>query len=103
MKPYDPNTDYCGPGKGFWAWVIPDKPWGVNINPCCYMHDWAYEKGGTEEDRARADKAFRVCIYNRFVKKRPRFLAWLVAWRHYIAVKRLGWTRFNYHPEQTQA
>lgn len=101
MKPYDPKTDYCGPGKGWLNYLITNKPWGANINRCCYGHDAAYETGGTEEDRERADQAMRDCIYKRLVAKWwiwPRF-AMLVANRHYVFVRAFGWTRFTYRGE----
>lgn len=36
----------------------------LNFRHCCDVHDEAYWRGGTEEDRERADRAFRQCIHD---------------------------------------
>lgn len=55
---------------------------------CCEAHDIAYEKGGTEVDRLRADIAFRKCL------KRKYSTTW--AWIEYVFVRMLGARYFNY-------
>ena len=32
---------------------------------CCFEHDLAYWKGGTEEERLMADRALRDCVYEK--------------------------------------
>jgi len=32
---------------------------------CCFAHDIAYWRGGTEEDRKRADEGLRACVFGR--------------------------------------
>jgi len=39
---------------------------------CCLAHDWEYWKGGTRQDRAKADRAFRECVK----KTKHGWLAW---------------------------
>ncbi len=98
MKPYDPKTDYCGPGKGVLAKMISNKPWGTRINFCCYAHDRAYEIGGTGGDRYLADLQLWDCIYGKLAQKWwiPKFVAEMVSRRYYIAVRVFGSSRFNY-------
>ena len=36
----------------------PDKPFGIDIRAACCVHDWEYEQGGSERDRAVADRRF---------------------------------------------
>ncbi len=47
----------------------PDEFGGVVISPACHFHDWAYEIGGCQKDRKRADQAFyrnlRACDLSR--------------------------------------
>ena len=40
---------------------------------CCFQHDLAYWRGGTEEDRQRADQALRRCVFER--TRDPRLAA----------------------------
>lgn len=98
MKPYDPDQDYCGPGKSWLTRMISSTPWGADINPCCYMHDVAYEVGGTGKDRLAADEQFRDCILNRFSQQRwtPRFIGRMVAERYFLAVRVFGSPSFTY-------
>lgn len=41
---------------------------------CCVYHDVAYWRGGTAEDRARADRILRACIQ---VHSKYKILAWV--------------------------
>lgn len=38
--------------------LILEKEWSV----CCFEHDIAYWKGGTEDERLKADEALRDCV-----------------------------------------
>jgi len=98
MKPYDPNMDYCGPGKSFLTNLIPNRLLGINLNSCCYFHDTAYENGGTGQDRYHADLRLRDCVYGKLVRKWwvPKFLARTVAGRYFTAVRVFGSSSFNY-------
>ena len=41
--------------------LIKGKDWG----PCCVAHDRAYWRGGTAEERRKADEALRACVQQR--------------------------------------
>lgn len=56
---------------------------------CCYDHDRAYDRGGTEEDRSRADQALRVCW-------RAAGSSAVRAWVVYQAVRWFGGKYFRY-------
>jgi hypothetical protein len=47
----------CGPG-GVGDWLVPDSIWGLNIKPACFIHDYMYAVGETEEDKRWADQVF---------------------------------------------
>ncbi len=55
----DFRTDGCTlfPNKS----LIDESDWC----DCCLVHDIAYWKGGTEEDRLAADEALRLCVLER--------------------------------------
>lgn len=36
--PFDPSQDYCT--------FFPERIFGIDLAPCCYAHDMAYESGG---------------------------------------------------------
>jgi len=36
---------------------------------CCFIHDIAYWRGGTQEERKQADEALRQCVLNRTKSK----------------------------------
>lgn len=44
--------------------LFPDGSWGDRTLwcDCCFQHDMAYWRGGTEEERKRADEALRECV-----------------------------------------
>lgn len=68
--------------------------------PCCRQHDWLYVRGGTEEDRLRADRLLRDCMKRRAKEtKNPVFRAlWWMPMRHvwYLAVRAVGGKFFRY-------
>ena len=98
MSDYDPNCDYCGPGQTFWTRWVPRRPFGVDINLCCYAHDRAYKRGSTGIDRLEADLKFYWDIIEVMVAKWwiPSWLARWVAQRYYVAVRLFGAFAFNY-------
>lgn len=97
MGEYRKGHDYCGPGRGFLAWLVTDAPWGMDISYCCWVHDEQYRKGGTGKDRLASDEEFYYCIKGTLIAKGlPKFLARLVARRYFAAVRILGSPRFNY-------
>ena len=63
---------------------VPD----LEVGESCALHDMAYQAGGTELDRWRADVAFRDCIRER---ERP-----VVAAIYFGGVRLFGWLFFNY-------
>lgn len=67
----------------------PDFIGGVDLRPACHWHDWAYERGGTEEDREKADYAFFRNLVRCGV---PRLRAhWM-----FFRVRFWGWRHFSY-------
>ena len=57
LRPF--TTDGCSrcPDRS----VVTDKDWGR----CCVAHDRAYWRGGTAEERRKADEALRACVQDR--------------------------------------
>ena len=58
MKPYDDEKDYVGAEDDWKSALIPRRFYSVDINPCAYLHDYGYRKGGDDEDRFRVDAVF---------------------------------------------
>ena len=48
----------CGTG-GWKSRLVPDTMYGLFIGEACDIHDWDYEYGETNEEKERADRAFR--------------------------------------------
>ena len=70
----------------------------------CVFHDVCYTAGGTEVDRARADRGFyRRCILNAAsIPSVPKMWYYItVATTWYLAVRLFGWTMFRYGPKRT--
>jgi len=87
----------CGPGD-IGDYFVPDKIWGVNVNPCCNIHDYMYYIGETEDDRVVADRVFLNNMVRIVVgKTRSR---WLLKLRlrtvriYYSAVREFGGPAF---------
>lgn len=51
----------CGPGSGFWEWVIPDNPFGFNFESCCDKHDECYGCKGKAQKKTRRDCDIQFC------------------------------------------
>jgi hypothetical protein len=89
------ETNYCGFGKS----VFIRPPYWALQNASCEIHDQNYKKGGTEEDRLKADVGFlkhmlmdiSVMPYKK--KARAAFSACL----YYLFVRALGRLTFKYH------
>jgi len=93
-----PSGGGCGPGQAGDKY-IPDIIWGLNIKPCCTVHDWEYqeaEKAKTEEERMKlkrhADANF---LYNMVLMISQaggyrKYLRFLTALGYFIAVHGLG-------------
>jgi len=98
FPPYDPKKKYCGPGRGFITWLVPDKLFGIGLNYCCYEHDKAYREGGTEQDRMEADRNLQECIRRKLLESKwiPNAIACWVAHRYFRAVRLLGSSCFMY-------
>jgi len=47
----------CGSAKAKFDFV-PDTIWGLRITEACFIHDWCYYIGKTEEDKEFADLMF---------------------------------------------
>ena len=69
------GSNGCGPKGGK---IRP--PCSAFFKASCDAHDWAYQQGGTEEDRRDADAAFFGAMVTDAARlarwKRPHFLAW---------------------------
>jgi hypothetical protein len=78
----------------------------LDQSACCISHDWAYWKGGSEEDRSRADREFFNCIWktSRFPILAP--IRWLGVriggkkfWRAPRVAWNYGWNDFEWRDE----
>jgi len=74
--------------------AVPDKIYGTYVGYACFIHDWRYNEGETEEDKKVADKEFRDNLF-RIIKLedkwyKPTFLMRRRALKYYWAVKYLG-------------
>lgn len=83
--PYNPKTDYCGPGQGFLTRLIPRKIGGVNINHICYLHDKAWSQ--LDVRHKEADLAFKEHIKDEFISEDKKVLGYFVSNIYYIAVR----------------
>ena len=75
--------------KRDWCTAAPDwlPSTGDIGETCCRAHDKAYEIGGTEIDRLRADRALRDCIYAQAKARRNRLRGWVVSRLYYLGVR----------------
>jgi len=87
----------CGPGK-FGDPFVPDNLAGIDIGPCCDIHDYMYDIGKTQEDKDKADQLFLwnmvsvVSTYTQDVQVK-KFRLWL-AKMYYHAVRDHGDSSF---------
>ena len=51
----------CGPGEGFWEWIIPDYPAGYNFTDCCDEHDDCYGCEGKAQGKSQRDCDMQFC------------------------------------------
>ena len=89
------DSTYCGFGKS--GFLKP--PYWFFIDASCKIHDDNYKKGGSKEDRLKADVGFLKHMlldisdmpYQR--KSRAAFSACV----YYLLVRTFGWISFKYH------
>lgn len=81
---YNPEIDYCGPGRGWLTKLIPNEIGGVSVNYYCYKHDVGY---ATSDRRKVQDKAFRNDIKEAYKDAGKPVLGFFVSWTYYIAVR----------------
>lgn len=80
----------CGPGK-FGGRIVPDRPFGLDLHPCCRFHDWLYEKP-FYPDRRLCDIDF-LWAMNLTVRDYPRWRRpayYAIARAYYAAVRAFG-------------
>ncbi len=66
-------------------------------------HDYGYARGGSESDRARADRLFLAAMLrdgSRLNTVTRMAGASLLAWLFWALVRLFGWTAFNYRRER---
>lgn len=68
----------------------------LSFNYCCEEHDFAYDEGGTIEDRKLADIRFRDCILSYKQVGFKKYWLFVVGWIIYYTVRVFGCFRFNY-------
>ena len=82
---------------------VPDTIFGLSIKMACCIHDDRYERGGTKDDKYKADNEFlsnMLSIINSYEKWfYPHWLARHRAMTYYDAVVRYGAGSFNYTEE----
>ena len=85
------GSNGCGPKGGK---IHP--PCSAFFKASCDAHDFAYQEGGTEEDRLKADAAFFGAMVTDGARlawwKRGYFIAW--AWLYFRAVRWFGGRHF---------
>ncbi len=99
---FTPNG--CGPEGKWYSCLIPDWWPGVGgFTVACDWHDYLYWVGGSEEDRAHADKELRRFLIW-LVRKRSWFTRWRmlkIARLYYRAVSVWGTGSYNYIPPRS--
>ena len=94
--PDDYKCDGCG--SGWSAKFIPNTIYFLSIKEACRIHDYAYEKGKTLEDKEKADREFLnnlLRIIEGFDKwYYPTYFAKQRALKYYEAVVRFGGVAF---------
>lgn len=81
---------------------VPDSIYGLNVAPCCHVHDWRYEEGVDEEDRELADREFKnnlirlidAACKKSFFRRRIKWLMYARAQTYYVTVKNFGGPAF---------
>jgi len=93
------KTNGCGACSGWLSWIRP--PHHRFFYKQCVLHDELYNKGGTEEDRKRAD----MRLFNDMVRHSISYFGdrisaqmWflILAYLYYKAVRIFGHSQFNY-------
>jgi len=90
-------TNGCGAADAKFDFV-PDKIWGLSIEPACRVHDWMYLYGQTIADKDEADRVFMNnmlrLIHLRSANKFIRYLRNKRALSYYQAVQSFGGPAF---------
>lgn len=107
MKLYAPKTYWnateeelrsicngCGAEGGI---KVPETMWGLNIKPCCQIHDWMFKEGKTYADFLFANAVFIMNLTITIVSFGSRWLApfrLARATKYFLAVQVLGQDAF---------
>jgi hypothetical protein len=86
----------CGSAKAKFDF-IPDGVYGLSIREACYIHDWDYHFGRTDEDRRAADKRFLDNMLTLIELRSSGLFRSLRRWRamtYYNAVREKGEAAF---------
>ena len=84
--------NYCGFGKS----LIFKPPYWAFQNASCKIHDESYDKGGTKEDRLKADVGFLWrMIQDANLLEKDKKKAVYSAILYFILVRMFGWMTFN--------
>lgn len=78
------HTGGCGPGAVGKVGLF-DRMWGLNVKPCCKIHDWMYAFGEVLLDKDQSDRAFNNNLI-RYITDHTRW-AWLASLRMQRAEK----------------
>ena len=89
----------CGCERGLLRYVKP--PYARKYYVAYVVHDDAYERGGTEAERKRADIELfsNMQKVSRTATDKPVTLAWftLIALLYYVSIRIFGRFYFSYH------
>jgi len=107
MKLYAPKTYWnateeqlenicngCGAKDGI---KVPNTMWGLNIKPCCQIHDWMFAEGKTYADFLFANAIFIMNLTITIVSFGNKWLAPIRlarATKYFLAVQTLGQDAF---------
>ncbi len=83
MKLYAPNEFWnnpekncngCGSELNHTNRIVPDTMWGLNVRPCCCIHDDMYERGKTLGDKLFADAVFLMNLTIMIIYRSSSFM-----------------------------
>lgn len=88
------DSSYCGFGKT----VFLKPPYWYFQDASCKIHDDNYKKGGTKEDRLKADVGFLkyMILDARYLPYKQKRKAVLWACIYYMFVRAFGWVTFRW-------
>lgn len=82
----------CGSAQAKFDFV-PDTIYGLSIAPACYIHDWEYATGTTQEHKDMADIRFLTNMLKIIENNSGWGIAWLRrrrAYKYFDAVRAFG-------------